>query len=240
MPEAFGGRAGALLTPTERPLRGIVRLGRRTKELTKRLAPDAIVVLDHADLDAVAARALLRCRPAAVINCRPFVTGRYPNRGPGVLLDAGILLYDLCTEEGTAPDLFALLADGEAVSLSQNTLRRASRGAVVARLEPLTTQRLAAQLADAHANLDNELFHFAQNTLEYLSREEERALLLDPVPIPDIATPIAGRSALVVVRGDDYEEDLLRLGRYLREQRPVVIAVDGAADTLRADRKSVV
>src|SRR5262249_40407540 len=107
--------------------------------------------------------------------------------------------------------------------------------AMVARLEPLTTQRLAAQLADAHANLDNELFQFAQNTLEYLSREEERALLLDPVPVPDIATPIAGRSALVAVRGDDYEEDLLRLGRYLREQRPVVIAVDGAADTLRAN-----
>jgi uncharacterized membrane-anchored protein len=234
LPEALSERTGAFLPPVARPLRGPVRLGRRTKELTNRLAPDAIVVLDHADLDAVAARALVRCRPAAIINCRPFVTGRYPNRGPGVLLDAGIPLFDLCSEGEPAPDLFAVLADGETATIKGDTLRRAS-GEQVSRLEPLTTKRLEAQIADARANLDNELCHFAQNTLQYLSRDEERALLLDPVPVPDLATPIAGLSALVVVRGDDYEEDLLRLGPYLREQRPVVIAVDGAADTLLAN-----
>jgi uncharacterized membrane-anchored protein len=47
-----------------------------------------------------------------------------------------------------------------------------------------------------------------------------------------VRTPIAGRHVLIAVRGESYEDDLDRLGRYLREQRPVVIAVDGAADTL--------
>jgi uncharacterized membrane-anchored protein len=234
LPEALSGRAGAFLPPAERTLRGPVRLGRRTKELTKRLAPEAIVVLDHADLDGVAARALVRCRPAAVVNCRPFVTGRYPNRGPGILLDAGIPLFDLCGDVGGTPDLFAVLRDGERVTIAGAALLR-SGGERVARLEPLTTERLEMQIADARTNLDNELYDFAQNTLQYLSREEERALLLDPVPVPDIATLITGRSVLVVVRGDDYEKDLLRLGPYLREQRPVVIAVDGAADTLLAN-----
>jgi uncharacterized membrane-anchored protein len=234
LPETLSGRTGLFPAPAERTLRGPVRLGRRTKELTKRLTPDAVVVLDHPDIDALAAHALVRCRPAAIINCRPFVTGRYPNRGPGVLLDAGVPLYDLADTEGISPDLFAILTDGETITIAGEALRRVD-GKPIARLEPLTTKRLHAQIVDARTNLDHELSRFAENTLRYLSREEERALLLDPVPVPDVVTPIAGRSVLVVVRGDDYEKDLLRLGPYLREQRPVVIAVDGAADTLLAN-----
>ena len=69
--------------------------------------------------------------------------------------------------------------------------------------------------------------------MEFLRRDEERALLLDPVAaLPPVRAKIAGRPVLVAVRGENYEADLARLGRYLREQRPVVIAVDGAADTL--------
>ena len=91
-----------------------VRLGRRTKVLAQTLTPGCLVVLDHPDLDAVAAQMLLRVRPFAVVNCQAFVTGRYPNRGPGVLLDAGIPLYE-------APDseLFTLLKDGERLSFGQ-------------------------------------------------------------------------------------------------------------------------
>jgi uncharacterized membrane-anchored protein len=46
-----------------------------------------------------------------------------------------------------------------------------------------------------------------------------------------------GRHALVAVRGPDYREDLtaLRQSGYLQEVRPVIIAVDGAADALLAN-----
>ncbi len=217
----------------EQALAGPARLGRRTKDLVARLAPGAVAILDHADLDAVAARALTRRRPLAVVNNQPSITGRYPNRGPGVLLEAGIPLYDLCRDEGEAPDLFAVLADGERVVIRDDYLLRGD-GAPAAPLRALTPEVVEQRLQAARANLDAELSAFAENTLRYLAREEERALLLDPVSVPDVRAPIAGRPVLVAVRGENYEEDLRRLRHYLREQRPAVIAVDGAADTLLA------
>lgn len=220
---------------------GSVRLGKRTKELTLRLPPQCVVVIHHADLDAVAARALVACRPLAVINAAPFVTGRYPNRGPSVLLDAHIPLFEVGPQsDGTTPDLFARLRDGETVVLQNGELRTASSrsactdGGAVCRLEPLTIPLLHSRLEAARVHLDDELSVFAQNTLRYLEKAEERALLLDPIAVPPITTSLAGRPVLVAVRGDGYEDDLRRLLPYLREQKPVVIAVDGAADALLA------
>lgn len=207
----------------------VVRLGRRTKALAPTLVPGAVVVLDHPDIDAVAAQMVARAQPRAVVNVRPFVSGRYPNRGPAVLLEAGIALYEVA--EGG--DLFELLKDGEGVVLAGEELRR-SGGEVLVRLSPLDTAALQGRLEAARANLDAELERFAQNTLEFLAKPNERALLLDPVALPELAVSLVGRHALVVVRGEGYEQDLRRLAFYLREQKPVVIAVDGAADALLA------
>ena len=197
-----------------------VRLGRRTKVLASTLPPNCLVVLDHPDLDAVVAQMLVRACPFAVVNCQPFVTGRYPNRGPSVLLDAGIALY-----EALETDLFELLKDGDRVLLSDPRLEN---------LVPLTSPLLNERLAAARQNLDSELQRFAQNTLQFLERPEERALLLETGAMPELTTTLAGRHVLVVVRGEGYEQDLERLSFYLREQKPVVIAVDGAADALLA------
>src|SRR5438067_11158301 len=72
-----------------------VRVDARTKELVKRLRRGEIAVIDHEDLDATAAQALVECRPGAVINRAPSITGRYPNGGPAVLLASGIPLFDV-------------------------------------------------------------------------------------------------------------------------------------------------
>lgn len=211
---------------------GTARLGRRTKELTARLEPGAVAVLDHADIDAVAARGLIRCRPAAVLNQQPFVTGRYPNRGPDLLLAQGIPLFEARAAED---DLFLRIHDGETVAIrSEGTLYRAGRDEPIARLSPLTADILEGRLAEARENLDAALVAFAQNTLRYLESPEERALLLDPVSVPDTRVSLAGRPALVVARGDGYEEDLRGLLPYIRRQEPVILAVDGAADALLA------
>ena len=73
---------------------GAVRVDARTKKLTKRLQAGEIAVIDHTDLDRVAAEALVEARPAAVLNAAPSVSGRYPNLGPGILLDADVPLID--------------------------------------------------------------------------------------------------------------------------------------------------
>ena len=73
---------------------GPVRLDRATAKLTHRLQPGDIAVVDHVDLDAASAGALVACGVAAVVNASPSTSGRYPNLGPAVLIDAGIPLLD--------------------------------------------------------------------------------------------------------------------------------------------------
>ena len=73
---------------------GTVRLDRRTKNLTKRLRPGDIAVIDHVDIDRVSADALVGCRVGGVVNAAPSISGRYPNLGPEILINAGIPLLD--------------------------------------------------------------------------------------------------------------------------------------------------
>ena len=56
---------------------GRARLDRRTKNLTKRLAPGDIAIIDHEDLDRVAAEALLH-RQVAAVSRRPVATAFSP------------------------------------------------------------------------------------------------------------------------------------------------------------------
>src|SRR6266568_6359562 len=62
------------------------RLDRRTKNLTRRLQPGDIAVIDHADLDRVSAESLVNRQVAAVVNAALSISGRYPNLGPQLLM----------------------------------------------------------------------------------------------------------------------------------------------------------
>jgi uncharacterized membrane-anchored protein len=203
---------------------GVARLDRRTKRLTKRLKPGDIAIIDHVDLDRVAAEALVAARVVAVVNAGPSISGRYPNLGPEILLTAGIPLLDSVDAE-----LFSQVREGETIRVHENTVY-AMDGAVLAKGELQTAETVASAMAEARAGLAVQLEAFASNTMEYLKRE--RDLLLDGIGVPDIRTDLEGRHALVVVRGYDYRQDLLALRHYIREFRPVLIAVDGGADAL--------
>src|ERR671927_352792 len=96
---------------------GIVRLDRRTKNLTKRLRPGDIAVIDHQDIDRVSADSLVGCRVAAVVNAAPSISGRYPNLGPEILVSAGIPLLD-----DVGKEIFAKLKEGTHVRLEGNQL----------------------------------------------------------------------------------------------------------------------
>jgi uncharacterized membrane-anchored protein len=204
---------------------GTARMDRRTKNLTKRLRPGDVAIIDHVDLDRVAAEALVGCGVAAVVNVAPSVSGRYPNLGPEVLLTAGIPVID-----DVGPDVFNQVRDGDQVRVHDDTVY-AVDGTVLAKGQAQDETTLASAMAEARAGLAVQLEAFASNTMEYLRRERE--LLLDGVGVPDIRTQIEGRHALVVVRGYDYRQDLAALRPYVREYRPVLIGVDGGADALR-------
>jgi uncharacterized membrane-anchored protein len=204
-------------------VRGAVRVDARTKDLTKRLRPGEIAVIDHQDIDKVSAEALLACRPAAVVNASPSISGRYPNLGPEILVEAGIPLVD-----NVGKDIMHDLKEGQLVSVVGGDVLLDDR--VVATGTEFDLDIVEAEMGEARAGLAVQLEAFAANTMEYLRRE--RDLLLDGVGVPDITTELEGRHALVVVRGYHYKEDLQTLKHYIREYRPVLIGVDGGADAL--------
>ena len=195
----------------------------RTKNLTKRLRPGEIAVIDHQDIDKVSAEALLACRPAAVINAAPSISGRYPNLGPEILVDAGIPLID-----NVGKDVMHDLHEGQLVRIDGDQIWVGDE--VVAKGQAFDDALVQSSMVEARAGLAVQLEAFAANTMEYLRRE--RDLLLDGVGVPDITTKIDGRHALIVVRGYHYKEDLRMLRSYIREYRPVLIGVDGGADAL--------
>ena len=202
---------------------GVARVDARTKNLTNRLQPGDIAVIDHLDIDTVAAEALVTRRPAAVVNAVASTSGRYPNLGPQILLEAGIPLVD-----GVGREVMERVRDGDHVRLDGADVYlgadRVGTGVVQ------TDQTVAASMHEARAGLAVQLEAFAANTREFLRKERE--LLLDGVGVPDIATRLEGRHVLVVVRGYHYKEDLQTLRSYVREYRPVIIGVDGGADAV--------
>ncbi len=202
---------------------GRARLDRRTQHLTRRVEPGEVAVIDHVDLDRASADALVARRVAAVVNAAPSTSGRYPNLGPEILLDAGIPLLD-----GVGDQVFSSVREGDLVRLDGDCLHVGAR--VVARGVLQDEDTVGAATAQARAGLATQLEAFAADTAEYLL--QERGLLLDGVGFPDLRTDLEGRHALVVVRGYDYREDLRALRPYVREHRPVLIGVDGGADAL--------
>jgi uncharacterized membrane-anchored protein len=205
-------------------VRGPAKVGRRTKDLTRRIRPGDVAIIDHLDLDRVAAEGLVLAEPAAVINAAASVSGRYPNVGPLLLAAAGIPLID-----GVGSEVMDAVRDGTQVVVEGERVVAGDWSATGARQTMATLEEAVAR---AKASMGEELERFAENTLEYLRRE--RHLVLDEPDVPHVPIDMRDRHVLVAVRGPDYREDLnaLRHSGYLNEVRPVLIAVDGAADAL--------
>ncbi|MEO6957861.1 MAG: putative cytokinetic ring protein SteA [Antricoccus sp.] len=202
---------------------GVARLDRRTKNLTKRLRPGEIAIIDHVDIDRVSADALVGCKVAAVVNASPSISGRYPNLGPGILLDAGIPLLD-----NVGKQVFNDLREGIRVQLVDDKLMHGTKE--VASGFRHDDDSVTAAMNEARAGLSTQLEAFAANTMEYM--KQERTLLLDGIGVPDVRTNFENRHVLIVVRGYDYKEDLKMLRPYIREYKPVLVGVDGGADAL--------
>ncbi|HEU0335883.1 MAG TPA: putative cytokinetic ring protein SteA [Gaiellaceae bacterium] len=202
---------------------GPARLGRRTKELVKRLQPGDIAIVDHTDLDRVSAEELADAGVKVVVNVAPSASGRFPNPGPLQLVRSGVTLVDV---PGAA--LFEELEDGEVVTVRGGGVYR--NGTRLAEGAVQTPGALEAALAEQRGRVTDALEAFADNTLRHL-REEGR-LLTEGLEFPPLRTRFRDRQALVVARGPGYKRDLRIVRPYVRDFRPVLVAVDGGADAL--------
>ncbi len=219
-----------------RTVAGPVRPGRRTKLLVRHLVRGDIALIDHLDIDRVSAEELIAAGAVAVLNCSPSSGGSYPNLGPQLLVEAGIVLVDLPDDS-----LFDALSDGDPVviqTLSASGERvggRASaevlrKGELLARGEVLDLERICAETEVRRREIGEALERFAQNTIDHM--REERELLAGGIQLPRFTTDFRDRSTLVVVRGVGHQRDLRALRPFIRDMRPVLVAVDGGADAL--------
>jgi uncharacterized membrane-anchored protein len=211
-----------------------VRTGRRTKLLVKHLGRGDVALVDHLDIDRVSAEELIAAGAVAVLNCSPSSGGSYPNLGPQLLVEAGVLLLDLPDDS-----LFDTLSDGDplVVRTSQGTAGEGPaggevlrRGEVLARGEVLDLARVCAETEARRSEIGEALERFAHNTIEHM--REERELLAGRIELPRFATDFRDRSTLVVVRGVGHQRDLRALRPFIRDMRPVIVAVDGGAEAL--------
>jgi uncharacterized membrane-anchored protein len=202
---------------------GPARLGKRTKELVRRLHPDDIAVIDHTDLDRVSAEELVESGVRVVVNVAPSQSGSYPNPGPLQLVRGGVRLIDV-----DDPDLFDELSDGERLTVRGASLFR--NGTCLATGRALEEHELAGALLEQQGRVTEALQQFADNTLRYL--RDEGKLLAEGIDFPPLETSFRDRHALVVARGPGFKRDLKIVRGYVRDFRPVLVAVDGGAEAL--------
>jgi uncharacterized membrane-anchored protein len=212
-----------LRPPLEPAITGRARLGRRTKDLVKRLRPGDVAVIDHADLDRIAAEDLAASGVRAVVNVASSSTGRYPNAGPLVLARAGVKLVD-----APAAPLFSELRDGDEITVAGGQIR--TNGTVLASGHTIGLEEANDQLELQRARINEALGSFATNTIEHV--REEGALLAGKIEFPQTSTRFRGRHVLIVVRGTTYRRDLQALRAYIEDTRPILVGVDGGADAI--------
>jgi uncharacterized membrane-anchored protein len=211
---------------------GRVRAGRSTKLLVGRLGRGEVALIDHRDIDRVSAEELIAAGAAAVLNCRASSSGRYPNLGPQLLVEAGVLLVDLPDDR-----VFDLVCDGDELVVEvlwgggerpRAEVHRA--GGLLASGDVRDAECVHAETEARRREIGDAMERFVLNTIEHL--REERELLCGRIDLPRFDTDLRDRAVLVVARGVDHQRDLRALRHFIRDTRPVLVAVDGGADAL--------
>ncbi len=202
-------------------IKGIAKKDKVTKNLTNRLKAKDIAIISHKDLDEIAAISLVESKISCIINTEETISGKYPNRGPAILVENNIPIFEVDN------DLKAI-KEGEEIEIIGDEIYR--NGNLISKCLYLSKDKIEKLLKLGYDNIESELDLFIENTLEYAKRE--KALVTGDISIPDIKTKIKDKHVLIVVRGKDYKRDLMAIKSYIKEVKPILIGVDGGADAL--------
>src|SRR5688572_20887564 len=148
------------------PVHGTARLGTKTKDLVKNLGSLDIAVIDHRNLDRIAAEELVASGCRAVVNASPSSDGSYPNVGPLTLVRAGVPLID-----AIGIDLFDRLSDGDPLVIDGG--RVVSDGRLVAEGRLLEADQLASDLDEQRRRIGRAVLDFTENTMTHMREEGE-------------------------------------------------------------------
>jgi uncharacterized membrane-anchored protein len=138
-----------------------------------------------------------------------------------MLARAGICLID-----APGSDLFERLRDGDPVTIEGGTVRVQGQEVLSGRV--LGVVELERRLDEQRERVDEALADFVENTVAHVRQETD--LLTGSIEFPATRASFRDRHVLIVVRGDRHRRDLKALRAYIRDVRPMVVAVDGGAD----------
>ena len=161
---------------------------------------------------------------SVVLNASAMISGRFPNLGPQVLADAGVVMLDELGES-----LFSAIRDGDPLRVEDGSVHTAREQVLTGRR--LDAEAVRTQLEEARTGLAHQLESFTHNSTEFLRREQDVLLHGQGVPVP--LTSLGGRPVVVVVPGRDYVQELAAIKHFVAEQRPVLIGVDRGAEAIR-------
>src|SRR5262249_12077641 len=156
---------------------GIARVGPRTKDLAKRIQRGEIAIINHQDLDRVAAESLVEAGVVAVGKAAGSISGRYPNSGPARIGAAGGPLLD---EAG--PGVMDAVHDGDIVEVREGALWRGDEKLAVG--TALRADEIEQRTEAAREGVGDELRRFAKNTLRYI--DDEAAITFEPLDVPPL------------------------------------------------------
>lgn len=202
---------------------GTARHELHSERLSRRLKSGDIAVIDHSDLDRAHAELLIERGVRAVINMSPSTSGRYPNLGPQMLVNAGITVVD---QVGSA--ISSKFKDGARLRLYEGKVF--DRDELIGQGVELTDSLVREQMRNAESGLATQLESLSVNAAEHLRRE--RNMLLEGAGIPRLKTRLRNRPAVVVSKSYDYQSDLAGLKEYIVDYDPVLIGAGSGADAL--------
>jgi uncharacterized membrane-anchored protein len=124
--------------------------------------------------------------------------------------------------------LFDMLKDGDRIEVRGGTVLR--DGGVLFEGRPQEPDEVRHAHERHRLKLGEALEAFAENTMSHI--REERELLGGRIDLPEFDTRFRDRPCLIVIRGVDHQRDLRILRPYVRDRKPVLVAVDGGADAI--------
>lgn len=204
-------------------IKGIIKKDKKTKNLVNRLESKDIAVISHKDLDEIAALSLVDKKVSCIINTKKTISGKYPNRGPAILMEKEIPIFEVENEY-----IFEKVKEGDFIEIIDESIF--FMGKEIGKCTYISPSMIEELTKLGYDNIERELDAFIENTLEYAKKE--KSLVTGNIKIPEVNTDINERHALVVVRGKDYKVDLITIKSYIEDVKPVLIGVDGGGDAL--------
>ncbi len=211
---------GRVREDSARFVSGVARLETSPMHLARRLKRGDIAIIDEMDLDQRTAEALVSARPAAILNAASSISGRFPAGGAKIILEARIPLLDaLGSDVLSVRDGDRVRIEGAEVFHGTDKIAEGTR---------LSLPDVAEAMTEASTGASVHLASFAASVLDSIDRDGP--LLLEGKGLPELTVEMKDRQVVVLSTGFGHAEQLKKIRPYLRDRRPIIIAVAEGAD----------